>query len=69
MNKRIVGKCSICGGVVSIPTVFWSTVPPVATCEKCGATEDRVANLPVIPMVPRGKYKCCDHKHLSLSVH
>jgi hypothetical protein len=52
-DKRIVGKCSICGGIVSVPTVFLSVVPPVPTCESCGASEDQTANLPTVPMRPR----------------
>lgn len=33
-----LGTCSICGGRVSIPDVWHSVIPPVPTCEKCGAT-------------------------------
>jgi hypothetical protein len=50
METRI-GRCSLCGGAVVKETgPYWSTVPPVAHCSSCGATEappDRV-----IPMVP-----------------
>lgn len=56
MNNRPIGKCSICGGVVSLPVSYMSVFPPVPTCEKCGATEDRAARLPIIPMVPAQKY-------------
>lgn len=51
-NRKVVGKCSICGGVVSVPTVIWSVVPPVPTCESCGAVMDQTANLPTVPMRP-----------------
>ena len=55
LDRKIVGKCSECGGVVSLPLVSHSVVRPVPTCEKCGATADVTANLPVIPM----KHKVC----------
>lgn len=35
---RIIGRCSICGGNVTLPTFFASIVPPVPTCQSCGAT-------------------------------
>jgi hypothetical protein len=50
MSYQIVGKCSLCGGRVILPTIWWGVVPPRATCEKCGAVEDQDHNLPVIPM-------------------
>ena len=48
MSKRIIGSCSLCGGTVSTPTVFYSVNPPVASCEKCGATEEQ--KFPVVEM-------------------
>lgn len=48
MNKQTVGTCSICGGQVTIDTIFWSIVPPVPTCERCGATAKQHG--PVIEM-------------------
>lgn len=48
MNKMILGECSLCGGNVTIDTVTWSVIPPVASCENCGAVEKR----PVIEMKP-----------------
>lgn len=53
-NRRPVGKCGDCGGVVSVPTVWLGVVPPRPTCEACGAVEDQTARLPVLPMVPPG---------------
>ena len=50
MTIRIVGRCSLCNGRVTVPTVFHSIYPPVPTCERCGATADADQNLPVIPM-------------------
>jgi len=35
--KKILGTCSLCGGRVSIATVFMSVNPPVPCCEQCGA--------------------------------
>lgn len=49
-NKTVIGKCSNCGGNVSVPTVWYSVVPPVPTCEKCGATP--TDTLPIIQMQP-----------------
>lgn len=46
--NRIIGKCSLCGGDVTLPEVWMGVKPPVPTCEKCGAVED--SNKPVIPM-------------------
>ena len=50
INERVVGRCSICGGEVVIPTVFWSVVQPIPTCKSCGAVMRNQG--PVIPMVP-----------------
>ena len=48
--NRIVGKCGKCGGVVSVPHLWWGVGRPPATCEACGAYADESANLPVLPM-------------------
>lgn len=48
MNKTI-GTCSICGGRVSVPMVWLGTVPPIPTCETCGATMKRPHG-PVVEM-------------------
>lgn len=53
MNKT-VGTCSNCGGRVTLPTYFYSTVPPVPTCQGCGATQAQPHG-PVIPMGPAKK--------------
>lgn len=52
LNRRPIGKCSRCGGVVSIPIVFHSVKRPVPTCENCGAVANEAANLPVIETTP-----------------
>lgn len=45
---RTLGTCSLCGGAVTVPTVFHSVHPPTPTCSSCGATA--AAHGPVIPM-------------------
>lgn len=52
MTDRTVGKCSICGGLVTCPSIWHGVIPPVPKCTKCGATAQQ-PELPVIPMVPR----------------
>lgn len=32
-----LGSCSLCGGRVTVPKNWMATVPPVPTCERCGA--------------------------------
>lgn len=48
----IVGTCSICGGAVTVPTVWSSVVPPVPSCTACGAVKKQSYG-PVVDMVPR----------------
>lgn len=50
-NSQVVGTCSLCGGDVVLPVVFWSVAPPPPTCTRCGAQAAAPA-LPVIPMTP-----------------
>ena len=50
-NTQTVGTCSLCGGPVQVPHVFWSVIPPVPTCADCGAVARRCG--PVIDMEPR----------------
>lgn len=49
-NRQVVGTCGNCGGAVVLPKVWMSVIPPVATCESCGATAAQ--NGPVLPMNP-----------------
>ncbi len=52
-NTTIVGLCSICGGKVTVPSMWMSVIPPVPTCSKCGATQRAQAdNYPIIDMDP-----------------
>jgi len=62
--NRVVGKCSICGGRVTVPDVWMGINPPIPQCENCYAFEDTTKDLPVVPMKPRKnpleKYKKWD---------
>lgn len=49
--NNVIGTCSICGGRVTVPTVWHGIIPPTPTCEYCGATA--AAHGPVIPMQPQ----------------
>ena len=46
-----IGTCSICGGPVMIPDVWYSTIPPIPTCGRCGARK-RDPYGPVVEMSP-----------------
>lgn len=45
--KKVLGRCSLCGGSVTVPVIWYGIVPPDPTCESCNAT---AALGPVIPM-------------------
>lgn len=47
----VIGTCSICGGAVTVPTVWAGVVPPVPSCTACGATKKQSYG-PVIEMDP-----------------
>lgn len=47
----IVGTCSICGGAVTVPTVWAGVIPPTPTCTSCGAIKKQSYG-PVIEMTP-----------------
>lgn len=49
--KRAIGKCSLCGGRVTVPTIWLGVIPPTPTCESCGAVAETPG--PVIPMRPK----------------
>ncbi len=67
LDRRPIGKCSRCGGVVSIPLIWFSIRRPVPSCESCGAVADETANLPVIPMRPKTLKKIAKYKPHGLS--
>lgn len=48
--KTIIGKCSICGGRVTVPHIWMSVEPPSPTCDGCHAVAENTG--PVIPMRP-----------------
>lgn len=47
--ETVLGECSICGGSVTVPTVWMGISPPTPSCKSCGATA-RPAGGRVIPM-------------------
>lgn len=48
MNTTI-GTCSVCGGPVQIPAVWFGVTPPEPACARCGAVAQK-SHGPVIPM-------------------
>ena len=56
IGHTVIGSCSLCGGPVTVPTVWHCILPPVATCAKCGATKADDPALPVVPMVPPSRH-------------
>ncbi len=52
----IIGTCSICGGAVTVPTIWAGTVPPTPTCTSCGAIKKETFG-PVIDMVPTQRHR------------
>lgn len=52
MSHHVMGTCSICGGAVTVPAVWYGTRPPVPTCSQCHAVPAN-AHGPTIPMVRR----------------
>lgn len=51
LDRRMVGKCSACGGIVSVPTVYMSVNRPTPSCEDCGRQMDVTSNLPTVKTV------------------
>lgn len=52
-NDIVIGKCSLCSGMVIVPCMWHGIEPPIAKCKCCGAVELKkncVQDLPVIPM-------------------
>lgn len=50
MSYTICGTCSICGGQVTVPSVWHGVYPPNPTCRGCGAIAR--SSGPVIDMEP-----------------
>lgn len=53
MNDTIIGTCSLCGGPVVIPVVWFGTIAPTPRCQQCGAVRAGGYG-PTIPMRPIG---------------
>ena len=51
---RTVGTCSNCGGRVTLPDAWYSVIPPVPTCQSCGAVKTQPHG-PVVEMEPPKK--------------
>lgn len=49
-NRMVHGRCGICGGDVTTPFAWHGIIPPVPTCESCGAVVDHQG--PTLPMRP-----------------
>jgi|GEM_PF-5465399 len=47
---KTVGRCSQCGGNVTVPSEWLGIHPPVPTCHSCGA--QAVSRLPIIETEP-----------------
>ncbi len=47
----VIGTCSICGGPVMVPAVWYGIEPPIPTCRNCGAVREQTYG-PIIPMRP-----------------
>ena len=52
MSYTIIGTCSSCGGPVGVPSMWGGSIPPVPTCQQCGATK-RNSYGPVVDMEPK----------------
>lgn len=50
LNQLPIGKCSLCGGLVTVPMIWHGINPPPKTCSGCGAEVDEAANLKTLPM-------------------
>lgn len=46
-----IGTCSLCGGAVVVPTIYWAINPPTPRCKSCGAYAKKNYG-PIIDMVP-----------------
>jgi hypothetical protein len=50
-SKATIGTCGLCGGRVSVPTIWMGIIPPVPMCEECGAVAKPNYG-PTLPMEP-----------------
>ena len=49
MNTQVIGKCSRCGDLVTLPYIWSGVTPPRASCSRCHAIQTN-EGLPTIPM-------------------
>lgn len=54
VNERVIGKCSLCGGPVTVPIVWHGINMPLPACKHCGATHHAEDSLPTLPMRQSG---------------
>jgi hypothetical protein len=61
MNKTIIGTCSLCSGSVSVPAVWMGVIPPIPTCDSCGAVpkEKYGKTIEMEPQKPNKWVKTC----------
>ena len=52
MTKQVVGRCSQCGGEVTVPSIWHGVEAPKASCSRCHAIQSN-QHLPIIPMEKR----------------
>jgi len=55
MSVTRIGTCGICGGAVSIHSVWFGAIPPDVHCERCGAVPKNQYG-PVLPMEQARQY-------------
>lgn len=66
MTFHTVGTCSVCGGAVTVPSVWAGIIPPTPTCSSCGAVAAQHG--PIIPMLrpqPVREYKTTNSNNTS----
>lgn len=56
MMAKVLGTCSLCGGLVTVPEAWWGIYPPTPTCAACGATMKHPHGL-VIEMARRNTFE------------
>lgn len=52
LGHPVIGTCSLCGGAVTVPTLWGGIIPPTPTCSSCGAVK-KAAHGPVVEMERR----------------
>jgi hypothetical protein len=52
MSHTLLGRCSKCGGAVTVPHAWYGVTPAIPTCQACGARKKN--DLPIIEMESDG---------------